>query len=189
VAEAVLRAARCPVLTAKVPVGSTPAASGTRGSKRAATQPDGTILWPIRTILHPTDFSECSRDAFQLACSLARDYGARLIVLHVTTVPDLPYKGYSAPASPTSEEEYLATVRKAIDALRPGGPQLTVERRFEEGDPASKIRDVASEIGADLIIAGTHGRTGLRHLLMGSVAEQVVRKAGCPVLTLRTPAN
>ena len=69
----------------------------------------------------------------------------------------------------------------------PTDPQLALDRRMEEGDPASMIVRVATETGADLIVMGTHGRTGLRHLLMGSVAEYVVRKATCPVLTLRTP--
>jgi nucleotide-binding universal stress UspA family protein len=144
-------------------------------------------MWPIKTILHPTDFSECSQEAFRLACSLARDHGARLVVLHVTSVPDLAYKGYGAPGSPLLADEYLAKVREDLEKLQPPAPQLPFERRREEGEPASEILRVAAETATDLIVMGTHGQTGLRHLLMGSVAEQVVRKAACPVLTLKTP--
>jgi nucleotide-binding universal stress UspA family protein len=142
---------------------------------------------PIKVILHPTDFSECSQRAFPLASSLARDHGARLIVLHVTSLPDLAYKGYGTPASPLLAEEYLAKVRQELEQLQPPDPQLAVEQRIEEGDPTNEILRVAKETGAGLIVLGTHGRSGLRHLLMGSVADQVVRKAPCPVLTLKTP--
>jgi nucleotide-binding universal stress UspA family protein len=146
-------------------------------------------MLPIKTILHPTDFSDCSQDAFRLARSLTRDQGARLIVLHVTSVPDLAYKGYGAPGSPLLAEEYRRKVRQDLERLQPPDPQLGFERRLEEGDPVTEILRVAAEAGADLIVMGTHGKTGLRHVLMGSVAEQVVRKAPCPVLTLRTFAG
>jgi nucleotide-binding universal stress UspA family protein len=144
-------------------------------------------MWLIKTILHPTDFSDGSRDAFLLACSLARDHGARLIVLHVTSVPDLAYKGYGAPGSPLLAEEYLARARQELEKLQPPDPRPSFERRVEEGDPVTEIIRVAAETVAGLIVMGTHGQTGLRHLLMGSVAEQVVRKASCPVLTLKAP--
>jgi nucleotide-binding universal stress UspA family protein len=144
-------------------------------------------MWPIKTILHPTDFSEGSQDAFRLACSVARDQGARLVILHVTSIPDLAYTGYGSPGSPLAVEEYLAKAQQNLKRLRSPDPQLPVEHRLEEGDPALEILRVAAEAKADLIVMGTHGQTGLRHLLMGSVAEQVVRKAPCPVLSLRTP--
>jgi nucleotide-binding universal stress UspA family protein len=144
----------------------------------------------IQAILHPTDFSPGSEYAFRLACSLARDHGARLIVLHVTSVPDLAYKGFGAPGSPLLTEQYLAKVRQNLEKLQPPGPQLPCERRLEEGDPASVIIRVAAKTGSNLIVMGTHGQTGLRHLLMGSAAEQVVRKAPCPVLTVgRSPEH
>ena len=74
-----------------------------------------------------------------------------------------------------------------LRSIQPSLPDITVEHRLERGEPALVILAVAQETGADLIVMGTHGRTGLRRLLMGSVAEQVVRKASCPVLTIRTP--
>jgi nucleotide-binding universal stress UspA family protein len=145
-------------------------------------------MWPLQTILHPTDFSECSQGAFRLACALARDQGARLIVLHVTTIPDLAYAGYGAPGSLPLMNEYRAKVQQELDTKQPPEHSLPLEHRLEEGDPASEILAVAAETGADLIVMGTHGQTGMRHLLMGSVADQVVRKPPCPVLTLKTPS-
>ena len=138
----------------------------------------------IRTILHPTDFSERSQDAFGLACALARDYGARLIVLHVADVPTVAYGEGIVPPNP---EESRAAAQEQLDRLRVPRADVRAERRLEQGDPVTEILRVAREAGADLIVLGTHGRTGLGRLLMGSVAEQVVRRAACPVLTVRTP--
>jgi nucleotide-binding universal stress UspA family protein len=144
---------------------------------------------PLKTILHPTDFSDCSRAAFLLACGLARQYGTRLVLVHVTALPDLPYRGYGLPGSPLQVGDYLADVRKQLDELQPPDPSVPVERRLVEGDPATEIVRAADDSGADLIVMGTHGQTGLGHLLMGSVAGQVVRKATCPVLTLKMPTQ
>jgi len=143
-------------------------------------------MLPIKTILHPTDFSHCSQDAFRVACSVARDHHAHLVVLHVTSIPDLAYKGYGAPGSPLMAEEYLARVRQDLEQLQPSDRQVRCEHRLEEGEPAEEILRVAAETGTSLIVMGTHGQSGLGHLLMGSVAEQIVRKAPCPVLTLKS---
>ena len=130
----------------------------------------------IQTILHPTDFSERSGYAFQLACSLARDRGARVIVLHVMPVPLV-------------QEKRLYREEMTGELNRLGAPdaRVRVEHRLEEGDAATQILRVAQATGCDLIVMGTHGRTGLGRLLMGSVAEQVLRMASCPVLTVRAP--
>jgi nucleotide-binding universal stress UspA family protein len=143
----------------------------------------------LRTILHPTDFSECSRAAFKIACSLAREHGARLVVLHVTSVPDLAYRGYGVPGSFLAAEEYLEKVHGDLEGLRTSNPEVSFETRVEEGDPATEILHVAGETAAGLIVMGTHGQTCLTYLVMGSVADAVVRKASCPVLTLRAPAG
>jgi nucleotide-binding universal stress UspA family protein len=84
--------------------------------------------------------------------------------------------------------EYRAKMQQELDTVQPPDHSLLLEHRLEEGDPASEILDVAADTDADLIVMGTHGQTGLRHLLMGSVADQVVRKAPCPMLTLKTPS-
>lgn len=144
-------------------------------------------MLPIRVIVHPTDFSPPSEPAFQLACSLARDAGARLIVLHVLQVPLIIYSGVAMAAPPPlpSEEERQAVLEQ-LHRLLPPDPAVTVEYRLEEGEPATGILQVAQETGCDLIALGTHGRTGLARLLMGSVAEKVVREATCSVLTVKT---
>ena len=82
----------------------------------------------------------------------------------------------------------MAKVRQDLEELQPPDPQLRMERSPVEGNPAAEILRAANDNGAGLIVLGTHGKTGLLHVLMGSVAEQVVRKAACPVLTVKTPA-
>ncbi len=141
----------------------------------------------IKAILHPTDFSECASYAFGLACSLARDHGARLIVVHVAGPEhaDL-YKGVSVVQQ---LEEHARELEEKLRQLKPGRFKLAIERRMEKGIPAEQILRVAQETSCDLIVMGTHGRTGLGRLLMGSVAEEVLRKARCPVLTVKTPLS
>src|SRR5262245_59381689 len=141
-------------------------------------------MLPIHTILHPTDFSDRSEYALHLACALARDHGARLIVVHVVPQPVVAYMDGVLPPDP---EVVLRESKGLLDRLAVPDPDLPVERRLEEGDPASEVLRVAGEVEANLIVMGTHGRTGLGRLLMGSVAEEVVRRAPCPVLTLKTP--
>jgi nucleotide-binding universal stress UspA family protein len=140
----------------------------------------------FRIILYPTDFSPQSGPAFLVACSLARDLKARLIVLHVLEQPTFVYSGVvmAPPPPPTSDEE-RRTLLARLQRVRPLDVTLAVEHRLEVGDPATGILQVAQELGCDLIVLGTHGRTGLKRLLMGSVAEQVVREAVCPVLTVK----
>jgi nucleotide-binding universal stress UspA family protein len=141
-------------------------------------------MLPIHTVLHPTDLSDRSEVAFRLACALARDYGARLIVIHVWS-PPTPVLGEFVPQP--APEYYPAATEEKLSELRPAAPSVRVEYRLEEGEAASTILRVAEESGADLIVMGTHGRTGLRRLLMGSVAEQVLRRARCPVVTTKSP--
>jgi universal stress protein A len=140
----------------------------------------------LRTILHPTDFSVSAEFAFRLACSLARDHGARVVVMHVAGAAhaDL-YKGM--PVVEQLEEHDRALMEK-LHKVRADDAGIPVEHRMEKGVPADEIIRVAQEIGSDLIVLGTHGRTGLQRLLMGSVAEVVLRRATCPVLAVKAPA-
>ena len=141
-------------------------------------------MLPIRTILHPTDFSPQSGYAFQLACALARDYVAHLIVLTVQP-PEIVYgEGFVLPPDP---EVVRKGLQEQLDRLQPPDPAIRVERILEEGDPVQEILHTARETHADIIVMGTHGRTGVGRLLMGSVAEAVLRKAPCPVLTVKAP--
>jgi nucleotide-binding universal stress UspA family protein len=139
---------------------------------------------PIHTILHPTDFSDHSAVAFRMACALARDYDARLVVLHVTGLPAIAFVEGVVPPQP---EDYFAAAEAELRRVRPPDARIRVEHRLKEGDPVTEILEAAREAGADLIVMGTHGRTGLGRFLMGSVAEHVVRHATCPVVTVRTP--
>jgi nucleotide-binding universal stress UspA family protein len=138
----------------------------------------------LRTILHPTDFSDRAQAAFELARSLAKDYDARLILLHVAMPPVVVYPAgiVNQPATPIEAE-----LNERLDQLRARAPGVNVSCRLEEGDPVTEILAVAKEARCDLIVLGTHGWTGLSRLLMGSVAEQVLRKAPCPVITVKTP--
>ena len=139
------------------------------------------------TILFPTDYSDTSESALRYAVQLARSSSARLLVLHVVP-PDIAYEGVATAASPQAqelEEAHLASVVEA--ASSENGVQC--ERRVVTGDPLAEILDVAKREPASLIVMNTTGRTGLRRLLMGSVAEAVLRKAPCPVLTFAPHAE
>ncbi len=137
----------------------------------------------IKTILHPTDFSEGSDIAFRLACSLARDYGARLIVLHVAAPPEGFFYGEGIiPLPPKNHREPL---HEKLLLVQPRHNGITVEHRLAEGDAVAEILQEAEAEKADVIVMGTHGRTGVGRLVMGSVAEQVVRRAACPVVTVK----
>jgi nucleotide-binding universal stress UspA family protein len=140
----------------------------------------------IKTILHPTDFSRPSEIAFRLACSLARDYGARLVVVHVH-VPPMSMAEAITHLEPENYKEELWKKFHRLEASEPRIRDLRVDAKFVEGDPADEILRLAREIKPELIVMGTHGRTGLARLLMGSVAEEVVRKSPYPVLTVKPP--
>jgi nucleotide-binding universal stress UspA family protein len=140
----------------------------------------------VQTMLHPTDFSERSRYAFQYACLLARELGARLIVLHVVPPPPVTIQGEMIAFVPPEERD-LEGLRERLRRYQPDGAAVPVDHFLEEGDPAAVILRVAKTTPCDLIVMGTHGRPGLGRLLMGSVAEEVVRKAPCPVITVKVP--
>jgi nucleotide-binding universal stress UspA family protein len=141
----------------------------------------------LQTILHPTDFSEHSAYAFRLACSLARDHGARVLVLHTVTTLGPELVSYGEAVTQLQPEAYQQKLWDDLRRVRSPDPDVPVDHRLAEGDPAAEILRAAADTRCDLIVLGTHGRTGLTRLLMGSVAEQVVRKAPCPVLTVKAP--
>jgi nucleotide-binding universal stress UspA family protein len=133
----------------------------------------------LHTILHPTDLSETSDAAFRLACAFAQDYCSDLLVLHVYPHP---LNGAEAVDRHRSNE-LEADLLEALHRLTPSNPATHVEYRVEEGAPAEVILDVSRQ--CDLIVMGTHGRGGISRVLMGSVAEHVLREAVCPVVTVR----
>jgi nucleotide-binding universal stress UspA family protein len=139
----------------------------------------------IHTILHPTDFSRTSAQAFAVATSLARDHRARLVLLHIAEEPAFIDGTGLVPFDPAM---YRSELFNKLEQLAVRAPGIEVETRLAEGNPVSAVLRVAGEIHSDLIVMGTHGWTGLRRFLMGSVAEKVVRQAHCPVLSVCAPA-
>ena len=135
----------------------------------------------IRRILHPTDFSAPSAAALRIACSLAENYGAELSLLYVWD-PQVATGDEGHPHVPANSlEEALAW----LDAIDVRASTVRVFRHLIVGEPVDEIVRQAKEESSDLIVMGTHGRTGLKRLLLGSVAEGVLRRGPCPVLTVR----
>jgi len=135
-----------------------------------------------KKILFATDFSPASAAALKYATSLARDSGATLLIAHVEELPT-PYAGGEMMLPQT--EFPNPEIQKMLDAVVPSDKNVKYEHHLVLGTPAEDIVRMAEEQEADLIVIGTHGRTGLRRVLMGSVAEAVMRRAKCPVLTLK----
>jgi nucleotide-binding universal stress UspA family protein len=148
----------------------------------------------IARILCPVDFSDASRHAIEHAIVVARWYGAALVGLHVHTpmyVPigglDLPDDGGTAFASPASSPRLRSQMEEAFAPAAAAG--VPVEIMVTEGAPAAQILHDIRACRADLLVMGTHGASGFERLLLGSVTEKVVRKAGCPVLTVPPKAH
>ena len=138
----------------------------------------------IRRILVPTDFSAPSREATEYALQLAKDLGATVLLFHSIQMPVFHVAalgGYVAPPSVFEENAQLGLQLWIDDA---DYPDLQIERHYEFGHPVTQITRFAEEHEIDLIVMGTHGRGMAAHMLLGSVAERVVRSAQCPVLTL-----
>lgn len=139
----------------------------------------------IKTILVPMDFSLPSQRALEIATSLAAEQQAKLVILHV--LEPIPFAGEGQLAY-SFEDMGTDEARRQLQKVLPSDRSILFEHKLVRGDAATQILNVAQEIAADLIIMGTHGRTWLTHLLLGSVAETVVRNANCPVLTAKQPA-
>jgi nucleotide-binding universal stress UspA family protein len=126
----------------------------------------------IRNILYATDFSSYSNQAYFHAVALAEKYDARLIILHV-----------AGPSDNGNRENW----REHLEQIRPVNSSIPVRHVLLVGEPADEILRFAKESQVDLIVVGTHGRTGLERLLMGSIAEKVLRGATCSVLIVKMP--
>jgi nucleotide-binding universal stress UspA family protein len=147
-------------------------------------------MFRISKILCPIDFSTCSERAAERAVELAQHFGAELVLLHCYeqrgyAMPDLAGWTYAGEHRPLAEiardaaQVRLDEVRQTLTA--PDGARWLLA----EGSPAASILEEANRGGYDLLVLGTHGRTGLQHLLIGSVAQRVMRSARCPVLIVR----
>lgn len=138
-----------------------------------------------KKIVVPVDFSTGQAEALQLATSLARETGAKLFIVHVEE-PTLAYAvggAYYGTADPQHED-----LVKMLHEVVPPSSEVAYEHQSLSGEPADQIVSFAEEIDADFIVMGTHGRTGVTRVLMGSVAEWVVRNAKCPVITIKENA-
>ncbi len=173
IAERIVRMAPIPVLTVRRPEHGFVECS--IGARRVV---------GLKNILMPTDFSEASAYAARYACALAKEYEAQLHVLHVawtaTTGPDREFL----------EKEVKAEAKNSIGQfMEKECKELKVVREVGSGTPFQEIVVEARKKDADLIVMGTHGRTFLKYALLGSVTSKVVRKAPCPVLTVRHPGH
>lgn len=142
----------------------------------------------MRKILVPIDFSDASERAVIYAAALARRLHASLHLVHVLelSMVNRPQFDYEADMPALRERLYQDARRRLGElAARLGGDALRVSTEVRTGEPNTCITDAEIDYGADLVIMSTHGRSGLSHLLLGSVTEQVIRTAQCPVLVLR----
>lgn len=142
------------------------------------------------TIVVPTDFSEDAEKALATAVELAKQLDGRVVLVHAPPTAVAPaYPGFAAGAIiPDSYyNEMRAEARGHVErvAKEAAGGGVDVSGRILSGPPSDAIVALADELGADLIVMGTRGLTGLKHVLLGSVAERVVRTAPCPVLTVK----
>jgi universal stress protein A len=140
----------------------------------------------VKNILVPTDFSEASNIAFKYALCFGQQFGAELHIIHVlgpTISPQFP----GVPEAPALSEEELASVEKKLKVWSDsaGAMGLSAKLILRNGLAAHEIVQAAKGMDADLVIIATHGHSGLRHLVIGSTAERVVRAAPCPVLVVR----
>lgn len=145
-----------------------------------------------KTILVPTDFSEGARQALRIASDLARTHGAKLLVLHVTELPPgLDTGTMIAPAPGGIPITVVDFAREQAVTWMNNDREQIVDKsvdcavRIEVGPAVDTVLETADKIGADLIVVGTHGRTGFAHFVLGSVAERIVRRSPVPVLTVR----
>lgn len=144
----------------------------------------------FKRIVAATDFSEPAERAVHVAAELARAHGADLVLLHVFV--ELPlYAEMPATAVLQVYEEQRRWVQDELDARSKNAPagNIRVRTRLETGSAPEMIARVARDEGADLVVVGTHGRTGLDRVMLGSVAERVMRIAPCPVLVARPTAS
>ncbi len=144
----------------------------------------------IKRVLVPIDFSDYSKNALRYSIDFVKKFGAKIYMIYVVepaiypadfSMGQVAIPAMNVDMQDRAKEELDLLAKKEIDA------DIEVETIIKNGNPFIEIVETAGEIDADLIIIATHGHTGVEHLLFGSTAEKVVRKAPCPVLSLREP--
>jgi len=146
----------------------------------------------LSRILHPTDFSDHSEQAFDYACAFAKNFEAELHLIHVLSDPTTvtsPYMTSFLPADFFHELHKQSSKQLAELSNKKSCENITVIQAVVEGVVFKEIIQYSRENNIDMIVMGTHGLSGLMHLIVGSVAENVVRKASCPVLTVRPDSH
>jgi len=144
----------------------------------------------IQTVLFPTDFSHDNDAALEYASTLAKESGATLHIFHVYDATNLSVAtGEASYLYAVSWEEELEAARKKLGTIRPTTAGVHHEHHCVVGQPDEEIVTFADERKVDLIVMSSHGRSGFSRLLMGSVAESVMRRASCPVLIVKQPAR
>src|SRR5689334_1970795 len=138
-----------------------------------------------KTILVPIDFQDASLDALATARDLAPRLGLEVVLLHTYAIPVVVYPGFDPIVAPGLPEEIATTARTAIENL--AAEQGGLRAILRAGDPSTEIIKCIEEEKPAMVAMGTHGRRGLAHILLGSVAEKVVRSSPVPVLTVRAP--
>jgi nucleotide-binding universal stress UspA family protein len=145
-------------------------------------------MFQPRTILHPTDYSACARQAFEVAVDLARHHRSHLIVLHVAVTLGPEAVSHGQAVSQLQPEAVRRDLLAQLRQVRPAeAVGLTVRHILAEGDPGEVIAETARTEGCDLIVMGTYGRSALSQFLTGSVTHKVTRLAPCAVMLMRTP--
>ena len=141
----------------------------------------------IQQILVPIDFSEHARPILEWACELAKEHGSKLVLLHAYHLPVEFQQLEGAYLPPEFWTNVKTEAQQTLDEYAAGVSRqgLEVEAIVREGYPATVIEEEAERVGADLVVIGTRGLGGLKHLLLGSIAERVVQRAPCPVLTVK----
>ena len=144
----------------------------------------------IRRVLVPVDFSDTAKHALAYGADIAKNFGAELELLHVYQLPMVTLPDGAVLASAEYISRLTASIQTELDRLAATAKELgvSVKTKLLEGAPHECIVKTATDGKADMIVIGTHGRTGLTRLLLGSVAERVVRTAECPVLTVHAPS-
>jgi nucleotide-binding universal stress UspA family protein len=177
-AERVVRGAPCPILTVRVPYEP--------GRKSAAVEGGGLPV-TVRSVMVPVDFSDCSLEAWEYAVQVAKLFKATLTLLHVLEPVSygLDFTLSHAQDERRMRERLDTRLADMVGLLEKEG--LAGERILRGGLPADAILETAGREGCDLIVMGTHGRRGVSHFVSGSVAETVLRRAGCPVLSVKSP--
>ena len=136
-------------------------------------------------LLVPVDFEEGSSKALAVARELASALGEEVVIVHVHALPIYTYPGLDPAALPPLLTEVTNAARRALEEY--AGQQGIARAVLREGDVTTEILGAASELGARMIVMGTHGRGGLAHALLGSVTERVLRRSPIPVVTVRAP--